>query len=201
MNKRRPSIVAADVRRRTARTHENPPANVPLRQGTAGVSPASSRGVSPRVGTGGETPPKLAGADACATSARPLSEHRPSTLAPCCAVSAFGFSPRRRLPRSVERVLANLSLHPNSRNGFGQRNGDKGMKTKRFPVPIPLPPFLCPKFRCPTPVRPSAPRRSLPTSPLRLPSTLAPCFAVSVLGFAARRRLPALPLPIIFCLS
>ena len=26
---------------------------------------------------------------------------------------------------------------------FGQRNGGKGMKTKKFRVPIPLPPFLC----------------------------------------------------------
>ena len=27
------------------------------------------------------------------------------------------------------------------------------MKTESFPVPIPLPPFLCPKLRCPTPGR------------------------------------------------
>ncbi len=35
-------------------------------------SPASSRGVSPRVGTGGETPPELAGEDACGTKSPPF---------------------------------------------------------------------------------------------------------------------------------
>ena len=76
-----------------------PPANVRLRKGTAGVSPASSRGVSPRVGTGGETPPELAGEDACATPplARPLTDHGTGTLAPCCAVATLGFSSRPRL--------------------------------------------------------------------------------------------------------
>ena len=44
-----------------------PPVNVRSRECTAGVPPASSRGVSPRVGTGGETPPELAGEDACDT--------------------------------------------------------------------------------------------------------------------------------------
>ena len=44
---------------------------------------------------------------------------------------------------------------------IGQRNGGKGMKTRSFPVPIPLPPFLCPKSPCPAPVH-------LPTSSLRL---------------------------------
>ncbi len=47
----------------------NPPADVRLHAGTAGVSPASSRGVSPRVGMGGETPPELAGEDACGAPA------------------------------------------------------------------------------------------------------------------------------------
>ena len=61
----------------------DPPANVRSRKGTAGVSPASSRGVSPRVGTGGETPLELAGEDACGTprSARPLTDHGTGTLA------------------------------------------------------------------------------------------------------------------------
>ena len=56
------------------RVADGPPANVRLPQGTADVPPASSRGVSPRVGPGGETPPELAGADACGTpaAARPL---------------------------------------------------------------------------------------------------------------------------------
>ena len=52
----------------------HPTANVRMRQGTAGVPPASSRGVSPRVGPGGETPPELAGEDASTT---PLVTHPP----------------------------------------------------------------------------------------------------------------------------
>ncbi len=43
--------------RRPSLCHQVPPAS----------SPASSRGVSPRVDTGGETPPELAGGDACGT--------------------------------------------------------------------------------------------------------------------------------------
>ena len=49
----------------------HPPANVRLPKRTAGVPPASSRGVSPRAGTGGETPPELAGAAAGATPPSP----------------------------------------------------------------------------------------------------------------------------------
>ena len=58
---------------------------------------------------------------------------------------------------------------PQSPQRIWQRNGGKGMKIKSIPVPIPLPPFLCPQLRCPTLVRraPSAPRRSLPTPPSR----------------------------------
>ena len=70
-----------------------------------------------------------------------------------------------------------------------QRNGGKGMETRKLPVPIPLPPFLCPKFPCPTPVRPAAPHARYQRPSLRLPSTLSPCCAVSALGFTSRRRL------------
>ena len=75
---------------------------------TAGVSPASSRGVSPRVGTAGETPPELAGEDAGATpiSARPLDGDPQRDVGPmlrrCCAPF---YSPRR-LRRAVERFVA-----------------------------------------------------------------------------------------------
>ena len=46
----------------------NPPANVRWQKGTAGVSP--------RVGTGGETPPELAGEDACGTPTSPARSPR-----------------------------------------------------------------------------------------------------------------------------
>ena len=51
------------------------------------------------------------------------------------------------------------------------------MKTESFPVPIPLPPFLCPKLRCPTPGRAagvftqSVKAALLPPSPHRSGST------------------------------
>ena len=82
--------------------------------------------------------------------------------------------------RRTQRSAAVITMQPPpcgeapSPKRIWQRNGGKGMKTKSLPVPIPLPPFLCPKFRCPTPLRPSAPRRSQPTSFIRRPSTLAP---------------------------
>ena len=56
-----------------------------------------------------------------------------------------------------------LESAPQSPKRIGQRNGGKGMKTRIFPVSIPLPPFLCQKLRCSAAVAPSAPRRSLPT--------------------------------------
>ena len=61
--------IRAGGQTRSSQSVPTPPANVRLRKGTAGVSPAGSRGVSPRVATGGETPPELAGEDACGTPA------------------------------------------------------------------------------------------------------------------------------------
>ena len=76
------------------------------------------------------------------------------------------------------------------------------MKTESFPVPIPLPPFLCPKFPCPAPVRPSAPRRSLPISTPPCSGYLGPMlrrFGARVLLTSSATSLSnsetALPLP------
>ena len=110
------------------------------------------------------------------------------TLAPCCAVAA---------PRSTHLGgcggPSNASWRdesePQSPSPIWQRNGGKGMKTKSLPVPIPLPPFLCPKSRCPIPVRPSAPGRSLPTS-LRSPPKYAD---LTLRSFGARVLLTSPP--------
>ena len=62
----------------------------------------------------------------------------------------------RRRQQAVIRVDASFSSEPQSLERIWQRNGGKGMKTKSFPVPIPLPPFLCPELCCPSPGRMSA---------------------------------------------
>lgn len=73
------------------------------------------------------------------------SENRtPQRLEKTQSADAAG-TPPANVPRPPgERGVANLNLQRNLQNEFG-----KGMKTESFRVPIPLPPFLCPKLRAP----------------------------------------------------
>ncbi len=75
------------------------------------------------------------------------------------------------------------------------------MKTKSLPVPIPLPPFLCPKFPCPIPVLPAALRRSGQTFTPPPPEYQGPMLRlfvgapVPLISPSALLPLPLLPLP------
>ena len=99
--------------------------------------------------------------------------------------------PRKSAATAVRRKRRGQpESEPQSPKRIWQRNGGKGMKTKNFPVPIPLPQFLCQKTPLP---HSRAPSGNAPFAanvlPIRLPGTMAPCCTVSVFGLSSRRRL------------
>ena len=117
---------------------------------------------------------------------------RLSMSAPCCAVSALGFSARRRPQRSVERVLANLYLTPTAETDLA-KEGRLRNENRKFPRPhsfasIPLPKVLLPSARAPF-----AAVALAVNAPPPLSENGGPWLRVSALRFSSRRRPPGSP--------